>query len=453
MKKIISVIVALTFVLALAIPFAAADAPTLTILSHNTNSVEYEYTGAGADSWVGVYAEGEVPSAETPAIMWKALTEGDGTGKVGLIGGASGTRNPDSYTNLPQGNYKLYFFPDGGYTIAAEASFEVAQYDVVKDDKYTYLSDLEPKSWVMYEASSEDEEPMYVPTYDIQENSFTGSMTLNVGGKYYEKGIRLHPGNDTVFNPLINNYDKYAEIVYDISSLDVNRFYTAAGKDSVGQKGWALNYVILADDIMIYCSGEIQRNNAAYIDITIPEGTKTLTLRGLSYDGFNDDSFAFCDAKVWKEESKSISITKATNAEFVVAVTGAEAGDKLAIGLIDGEEAPKELDLSAGNGEYTLNDTYEAEKTYTVQLISGDNVVDEKSYFLTQDDVVSDTDTSANETTSGADTTTAPTTTGANTGDNGSNSTTIIIIAVIAVVVIAVVVIVILKGKKSGKKA
>lgn len=97
----------------------------------------------------------------------------------------------------------------------------------------------------MYEASSEDDPPLYTPKYDIQESGFEGNTTINVAGCYYEKGIRLHPGNETTINHLINTYDKYAEIVYDISSLDVNRFYTAAGKDSVGQKGWSMNFEIL----------------------------------------------------------------------------------------------------------------------------------------------------------------------------------------------------------------
>ena len=316
-KKIISLIVSVILTLTFAVPFAAADAPSVKITALTSFSVEFEYTGAGAESWVGVYADGETPGQDTPAIMWKKVTEGDGKGLITLSGAADGRRYGGDYTNLPAGKYSFKLFPDGGYGAVAEVPFEIKKYDFPKDDRYTYLSDLKPASWLMYEASSEDDPPLYTPKYDIQESGFEGNTTINVAGYYYEKGIRLHPGNETTINHLINTYDKYAEIVYDISSLDVNRFYTAAGKDSVGQKGWSMNFEILADGNLIYCSGEIGSRGAAIIDISIPAGTKLLTLRGMSFDGYNDDSFAFADAKVWKEDGFLIAVI----AEYVHDIT------------------------------------------------------------------------------------------------------------------------------------
>ena len=80
MKKIISLIVSVILTLTFAVPFAAADAPSVKITALTSFSIEFEYTGAGAESWVGVYADGETPGQDTPAIMWKKVTEGDGKG-------------------------------------------------------------------------------------------------------------------------------------------------------------------------------------------------------------------------------------------------------------------------------------------------------------------------------------------------------------------------------------
>ena len=59
MKKRISLIVSVILTLTFAVPFAAADAPSVKITALTSFSVEFEYTGAGAESWVGVYADGE----------------------------------------------------------------------------------------------------------------------------------------------------------------------------------------------------------------------------------------------------------------------------------------------------------------------------------------------------------------------------------------------------------
>lgn len=470
MKKIISLIIAMAFALTLAVPFAAADAPSVRILSYNSYNVEYEYTGAGAESWVGVYADGETPGKDIPALMWKTVSEGNGTGSVGLSNNAGGTRYNENCTNLPAGKYSLKLFPDGGYEAVAEAAFEINQFDVTKDAKYTYLSDLKPVSWLMYEASSEDEEPAFSPYYDIQESGFEGNRTINVAGRYYEKGIRLHPGNETVINPLINTFDKYAEIVYDISSLDVNRFYTAAGKDSVGQKGWSMNFEILADDTMIYCSGEIKSREAAIIDISIPAGTKTLTLRGLSFDGFNDDSFAFADAKVWKEDgAKTVTVKSVSLREVEVSYTGAASDGKDTIGIfpLGSAEPVATVELAAGDGETKVGfadltdcetTKFDGETLYTVKFINSDGSIADTKEVFTPKAEATDTEpagsASTDDTSKPADSTsgTPDVTTGGAKKDNG-NTVTVVIIAVAAVIIIAAVVVIVLKNKKADKKA
>lgn len=90
MKKIISLIVSVILTLTFAVPFAAADAPSVKITALTSFSIEFEYTGAGAESWVGVYADGETPGQDTPAIMWKKVAEGDGNGIITLSGAADG---------------------------------------------------------------------------------------------------------------------------------------------------------------------------------------------------------------------------------------------------------------------------------------------------------------------------------------------------------------------------
>ena len=52
-----------------------------------------------------------------------------------------------------------------------------------------FLSDIEWKSWYMFESSSEDSSPKYQPTRDIQENE----MLITIGGITYLKGLRYHP--------------------------------------------------------------------------------------------------------------------------------------------------------------------------------------------------------------------------------------------------------------------
>lgn len=87
-----------------------------------------------------------------------------------------------------------------------------------------------------------------------------------------------------------------------------------------------MNFEILADGNLIYCSGEIGSRGAAIIDISIPAGTKLLTLRGMSFDGYNDDSFAFADAKVWKEDgAKTVTVKSVSLREITVSYTAAAA--------------------------------------------------------------------------------------------------------------------------------
>lgn len=320
----------------------------------------------------------------------------------------------------------------------------------------------------MYEASSEDDPPLYTPKYDIQESGFEGNTTINVAGCYYEKGIRLHPGNETTINHLINTYDKYAEIVYDISSLDVNRFYTAAGKDSVGQKGWSMNFEILADGNLIYCSGEIGSRDAAIIDISIPAGTKLLTLRGMSFDGYNDDSFAFADAKVWKEDgAKTITVKSVSLREITVSYTAAAADGKDMVGIFPagGTDPVATVNLAAGDGEAKINlaeltnggvAKLDEEKLYTVKFVASDgSVADTKEIFTPKagaDDTepaVSADDTSKPSESSSA----APDVTSGDKKDGGNNTVAIVIIAVAAVIIIAAVAVIALKNKKSDKKA
>lgn len=469
MKKIVSLVMSLLLALTLITPFTAADTPSIEMTSHSACHFYFKYTGAGAESWVGIYAEGETPGTDTPALIWKSVAAGGAENSLGLDGNSEGERY-GSFTNLAAGKYVLRLFADGGYTTIAEAPFEVKQYDFVKEDKYTYLSDLKPLSWVMYEATSEDEEPMFTPSYDTQDGGLNGNKTLNVGGYYYEKGLRSHPGNDTIFNPLINSFDKYAEFVYDISSLDVNRFYTAAGKDSVGQVGWSMNYEILADDQLIYDSGKVTNSQAAYINVSIPAGTKTLTLRALSYEGYNDDSFAFCDAKVWKEDTtKTVIINSASLSSVSVAYTGAASDGSDWIGVYSARTEEEEVlvekvSLAAGDGDAKIvfSTKLDPEKVYTVRYLSADGtLVDGRSVFTPQTDSGEDSEPASSSAensdvpasgSSPVSSGSAAATSATETKDNG-NKIVIIIAVVAAAAVVAVIAVIVGKKKASEKKA
>ena len=47
--------------------FPSAAAPSLKLVDWKRNDIfTYEFTGAGADSWVGIYYASETPGADTP---------------------------------------------------------------------------------------------------------------------------------------------------------------------------------------------------------------------------------------------------------------------------------------------------------------------------------------------------------------------------------------------------
>lgn len=229
-----------------------------------------------------------------------------------------------------------------------------------------------------------------------------------------------------------------------------------------------MNFEILADGNLIYCSGEIGSRGAAIIDISIPAGTKLLALRGMSFDGYNDDSFAFADAKVWKEDgAKTVTVKSVSLREITVSYTAAAADGKDMVGIFPagGTDPVATVNLAAGDGEAKINlaeltnggvAKLDEEKLYTVKFVASDgSVADTKEIFTPKagsDDTepaVSADDTSKPSESSSA----APDVTSGDKKDGENNTVAIVIIAVAAVIIIAAVAVMVLKNKKSDKKA
>ena len=164
-KRIVSLVITVIMLLGMTALFPSAAAPSLKLVDWKRNDLfTYEFTGAGADSWVGIYYASETPGADTAALLWKT-TGGKADGTDTLTNGAiqeylqdktGGTRYNENFVTLNPGDYKICLFKDGGYEVVAEQKFTVKKYNVMKDKKSVYVSDLKWTSWVVYKQTSDD---------------------------------------------------------------------------------------------------------------------------------------------------------------------------------------------------------------------------------------------------------------------------------------------------------
>ncbi len=153
-----------------------------------------------------------------------------------------------------------------------------------------FLSDLEWKSWYMFESSSEDATPKYKPSKDMQENE----MLITIGGKEYLKGLRYHPDWKKE-----GKEHGYADIVYDISGQNRTRLFAVVGKDSVGSSAHNIQFQVLCDDKVAYETPVLGPTDSHTIDIDIT-GCKLLTLRALDGgDDIHDDSCAWGNVQIY----------------------------------------------------------------------------------------------------------------------------------------------------------
>lgn len=366
-KRIASLLITVNMLLGMMTVFAGAAGATIKLTSQRADYFEFEYTGAEKNSWVGIYYENETPSANLDALIWISAEEGTGKGYLSngaisdIQAGKGGARFSDAYTNLAAGNYKICLFAGSeeaanrNYNVLATAKFTVKKYDVAKDKKSTYLSDLKMVSFVNYKQTSKDLEPDKDgnkltledlkgnrPFMDRQNGGFdeavggTGylyygsdetantNVTINVGGRYYEKGVSLAIAkiedrpDELKLKDFYGKDEKWCEAVFDVSGLDINTFSCVFGKNALGQKGNSIGGCeILADDKVIFISAAptvdkedstkrvgMDKKAAINVKCEVPAGTKTITLRAYSINkGHGDGGVAFADAKVYKASS------------------------------------------------------------------------------------------------------------------------------------------------------
>ena len=188
---------------------------------------------------------------------------------------------------------------------AEEAEGEATTTEVLEGGDGIFLSDIEWKSWYMFESSSTDATPKYQPTRDIQENG----QLIKVGGITYLKGIRYHadwPQGDA---------SGYGDLVYDIGSYGCTRFYSVAGKDGVGAGGSrGLCYQVIGDGKILAESDVLYKLEYHVFDVDIT-GVQELTLRCIdkNNEGISNASCAWANAQIYKTAP---SVTKGAAEEL-----------------------------------------------------------------------------------------------------------------------------------------
>ncbi len=152
----------------------------------------------------------------------------------------------------------------------------------------TYVSDLPIESWIMFGGSSEDARPPYRPSVDSGEHG-----PLTIGEIVYEKGLRSH----------ISERTNTAELVFDISALDVDRFCAVVGKDIAGESG-LIQFQILVDGKQV-AESPILAAGETFVLIADISGGKTLTLQATDGgDGYSYDSVGWGNALIYKAASE-----------------------------------------------------------------------------------------------------------------------------------------------------
>lgn len=341
-KRIASLLITVIMLLGMMAVFASAADASIKLKNWNRSDYfEFEYTGANEGSWVGIYQADETPSDGTLSLLWISVDAGSGTKAMscgaihGSQGGAGGARYNDAYTNLLPGDYKICLFKDSGYEVIASENFTVRKYDVKKDSKSTYLSDLNWTSWVNYSYTSaelkSDSNPEGMtlegmkanrPFMDCQNGAFDATAngytyypndanlvtTINVGGVYYEKGVSLALRKENKLFEKTGTELRYCEITFDVSKVDANNFSCVFGKNYLGQKAnKLLGCEIVADDKVVFVSDKVlDKKDSIEIKCEIPAGTKQLTLRAYS-DDHHEGGVAFADAKLYKTGSADTS--------------------------------------------------------------------------------------------------------------------------------------------------
>lgn len=359
-KRIVSLIVTVIMLMSVTALFPSADGASIKLVDFNRNNqFSYEWTGGGADSWVGIYHADETPSADLlPLIAKSTLGVASGSDVMTHLGiyvsqnqddkcpAIRFNATSDHPMSLAPGDYKICLFKDSGYEVIASENFTVKQYDVLADDTSIYVSDLQWLSWIVYKATSEDvksdanpdglelekmtNKPYYnrsVGGWDEASGAFqygdsapeTTNLVINVAGINYEKGVSL--ALDKAANhskEFAGRTEAYCEVTFDITGLDVNTFSCVFGKNSPGQIGWSIGgcEIIVNDgakDTVVFTySEEIGSTDSIDVKCYIPEGQKTLTLRAYSINQQHQSGGVnFADAKLYKGEVISTDTTDA----------------------------------------------------------------------------------------------------------------------------------------------
>lgn len=135
MKKIISILTIMVMILTSTVSPTFAATTSLT-----TNKTSYAVgediiitaSGGSADAWVGIYKQGETPGASGITSHYWYYSNGynDGSGTASYTSGTAvtlqkTTLNTNKSKEIPEGNYVVYLFKDGGYNSVASVNISI----------------------------------------------------------------------------------------------------------------------------------------------------------------------------------------------------------------------------------------------------------------------------------------------------------------------------------------
>ena len=160
------------------------------------------------------------------------------------------------------------------------------------NDDITYASALKVESWTGLQAPK----------------VYTVNAAMSIGGSGRLRtayGFQNHPTNGK------ENDCGAADININIEGLGYRYFHTTVGKeDSVLQGGTGVEFIVLADGVVLARSGNLNSYEISDMSCDIPEDAKILTLRVTNYDGnYEYGTSDWCNPILARDRSVFLSHT------------------------------------------------------------------------------------------------------------------------------------------------
>lgn len=166
--------------------------------------------------------------------------------------------------------------PDYGPADEPRVEYEI---DMTVPEGALQLSDIEWKSWKMYQSSSDNPNSPYKPSRDSDEQG----NTLCIGAYRFKKGLRTHVCED----------GSPARFVYDISAYDYTTFRAVVGKENTGGSIGNIQFAVYADGKPVALSPVLAAGEACMLEADITGASELVLLVYDGKDGIPYDSAGF----------------------------------------------------------------------------------------------------------------------------------------------------------------